>query len=602
MDNSISEQYVINILVKHTGYDKSTLALDSELEAQLGIDSITLHGVLTEIDKTLNSKLISNIHNCVVVSDIIDGVLPFSDKIPQLSTVNSSRNTQSTVTENNVTENASQDSTNSWYQKIAQAFDLSLSGDQYLASRLTAHECDQIKSYAVKLAKGKSTISIDDCQSLDDITAFMKIVVGEPKPITENIEQLTMKDFHEYRSPDLFAKAHRFNDFYQAKTTDGSYWYGMPMLSRSNGRVLIYDEIRQEKREFIMMASNNYLGLANHPKVLEAIETTVRKYGATHTGSRIIGGTNHLHKELEQRLADFKGTEDAIVFPSGYSANVGTISALVRKYDAIIVDKLNHMSIMDGAKLSGGAVKIYRHNDMGHLETVLSDHCKDIEGKLIVIDGVFSMHGNLCDLPNIVRLAKQYNAKVMVDDAHATGVLGETGSGTAEHFGLKGQIDLELGTFSKALSGVGGFVCGCSEVIQYLRFFANAYVFAATIPAHVAAGLIASLEVMQSEPERLQQLWKNINYFKAELNRLGFDTEHSESAVIPIVIKDQKLTLAFGKKVREAGVYCQTVVYPGVSNGDERLRISISSEHSDVDLNQALDVFATAGRDLGIIH
>ncbi|MDE1461511.1 aminotransferase class I/II-fold pyridoxal phosphate-dependent enzyme [Spartinivicinus poritis] len=601
MQDLICEKYVVNTISLHTGYEKSVLELNAELEAKLGIDSITLHGILTEIDKTLGSNSISNIHNCVVISDIIDNIENFSDKIPKQFSTDIDDN-ESKVSKAIAFDNKSNN--NDWSKIFKDRFNLTLNNDDNLCNKLAPELYDELLAYVKNIVKGNSVISINDCNSLSDIATFIELVVGKPdqSALALDTSNLTMKDFHEYKNPDLFAKAYRFRDFYHSRTADGSYWYGMPMLSRSTGRAVIYDEVRKEKRQFIMMASNNYLGLANHPKVIEAITSAVKKYGATHTGSRIIGGTNHLHKELEQRLASFKGTDDAIVFPSGYSANVGTISALVRKYDAIIVDKFNHMSIMDGAKLSGGAVKIYRHNDMAHLETVLRDHCNDVEGKLIVIDGVFSMHGDVCDLPSIVRLAKQYNAKVMVDDAHSTGVLGKTGSGTAEHFGLKGQVDLELGTFSKTLSGVGGFVCGRSEVIEYLRFFANAYVFAATIPAHVAAGLIASLDVMQTEPERLQQLWNNVNYFKTELIKLGFDTEHSESAVIPIVIKDHKLALEFGKKVRDKGVYCQTVVYPGVSVGDERLRISISSEHSDVDLNQALDVFTTAGRSLGIIN
>jgi 4-hydroxy-2,2'-bipyrrole-5-methanol synthase len=411
----------------------------------------------------------------------------------------------------------------------------------------------------------------------------------------------SMKDFAEERDADLFAKVRSFGAYHRGREAEQLHWYGMPLQSRCENCAVIHDELTGRTREFLMFASNNYLGLANHPKVVDAVCDATRVYGATNTGCRLIGGTNVLHKELERRLAAFKQRPAAIVFPGGYSANVGVISALVKSYDAAVVDKLNHMSIVDGCRLSGGQRRIYRHNDMDDLERVLKRCADQAQGRLIVTDGVFSMHGDVCDLPGIVRLAEQYGARVLVDDAHATGVLGATGSGTAEHFGLKGRVDLELGTMSKTLAGMGGFVVGDEDVIEYLRFYANSYVFAATIPAGVAAGLIAAIDVIETEPERLSRLWSNIRTLRRNLVEAGFDLENSDSAILPVVIGDERKTMEMGRAVRSRGLFCQTVVYPGVPVGDARLRISITSEHTPEDLDEATNIFIDAGRETGVL-
>lgn len=443
--------------------------------------------------------------------------------------------------------------------------------------------------------------------TIRELVAAVEAAVGErPEPqeaqaAADEWDSRSMKDFLEIRDSDLFAKARAFGAYRRRREQDRLYWYGMPMRSRSANRMRIYDEAEGRERDFLMFASNNYLGLAGHPKVVDAICDATRTYGATHTGSRIIGGTNELHKELERRLAAFKKRPACAVFPGGYSANLGVISGLVRADDALIIDKLNHMSIVDGCKLSGGVRKIFQHNDMADLERVLK-HCEGRTlGKLIVVDGVFSMHGDICNLPDIVALARTYGARVLVDDAHATGVLGATGTGTAEHFGLKGQVDLELGTMSKTLAGMGGFVVGDEEVIEYLRFYANSYVFAANIPPGVAAGLIASLEVMESEPERLTRLWENIRTLRDLLTGAGFDLEHTESAILPIVVGDDRRAMEMGRAVRRRGLFCQTVVFPGVSLGDARLRVSVTSEHTPEDLREAAGIFIEAGRETGVI-
>ncbi|URM95417.1 aminotransferase class I/II-fold pyridoxal phosphate-dependent enzyme [Actinomadura madurae] len=433
-----------------------------------------------------------------------------------------------------------------------------------------------------------------------------ELAVGELDPVrpapSTAWDDRSMRDFMDDRDPDLFAKARGFASYLGGREAEHLYWYGMPLRSRCANRARIHDELTGRTREFLMFASNNYLGLANHPRVIDAVCEATRTYGATNTGCRIIGGTNHLHKELERRLAAFKRRPACIVYPGGYSANLGAASALVKSHDALIVDKLNHMSIVDGCKLSGGVRKIYGHNDMRALERVL-ERCRDQVrgGKLIVTDGVFSMHGDVCDLPEIVRLARRYGARVMVDDAHSTGVLGERGSGTAEHFGLKGEVDLELGTMSKTLAGMGGFVVGDEEVIEYLRFYSNSYVFAATIPAGVAAGLIAAIDVMEEEPERLTALWANIRRLRTDLAGAGFDLENTQSAILPIVVGDERRAMEMGRAVRARGLFCQTVVFPGVPLGDARLRVSVTSEHTPEDLALAAQIFVDAARETGVL-
>ncbi|MFI6053201.1 aminotransferase class I/II-fold pyridoxal phosphate-dependent enzyme [Streptomyces violascens] len=520
---------VLDIVTAHTLYDESYLTPDSDMEGDLGIDSVILESILADVRERFG-----------LLAELPQGLITIRDLVT-----------------------------------------------------------------AVAVATGEDLPdSLDGESPRADPEPLRRVLPSPPEPPVEadaDWDARSMKDFMEQRDPDLFAKARSFSTYFRRRNEEQLYWYGMPMRSRSGSRVLIHDEQTGREREFLMFASNNYLGLANHPEVVDAVCEATRAYGATHTGSRIIGGTNHLHQELERRLAAFKGRPACIVYPGGYAANLGAISGLVRGHDALVVDKLNHMSIVDGGKLSGAARKIYRHNDMADLERVLERCADEVQGKLIVTDGVFSMHGDICDLPEIVKLAKEYGARVMVDDAHATGVLGARGTGTAEHFGLKGEVDLELGTMSKALAGMGGFVVGDEEVVDYLRFYSNSYVFAANIPAGVAAGLIASIDVMESEPHRLEQLWSNIRTLRGALTAAGFDLENTESAILPIVIGDERRAMEMGRAVRARGLFCQTVVFPGVPLGDARLRISVTSEHTPEDLAEAAGIFVEAARETGVL-
>lgn len=544
---------VVEMTMRHTLYQRHQLDLDAEFEGELGIDSVVLSSIVADVFQQLGlgGGMPTSI-TAPTLRALVDELRPYHRPAPARPARDADREREARETrEREARERQDR--------------------------RRREREREEERRRDAEAARRRPARGGD---AWDD---------------------RSMKDFMEQRDPDLFAKARGFAAYRADRERDQLYWYGMPLHSRCENRAIIYDELTGRKREFLMFASNNYLGLANHPKVIEAICDATTTYGATNTGCRIIGGTNHLHKELERRLAAFKQRPACIVFPGGYSANLGCISGLVKSYDAVIADKLNHMSIVDGARLSGAVRKIYRHNDMADLERVL-DRCGDqVMGKLIVTDGVFSMHGDICDLPEINRLAKEYGARVLVDDAHATGVLGARGTGTAEHFDLKGEVDLELGTMSKTLAGMGGFVVGEEEVIEYLRFYANSYVFAATIPAGLAAGLIASIDVIEAEPERVRKLWSNIRFLRSQLRDAGFDLENTESAILPIVIGDERKTMEMGRAVRARGLFCQTVVFPGVPLGDARLRVSVTSEHTIEDLEEAAGIFVDAARETGVL-
>lgn len=408
-----------------------------------------------------------------------------------------------------------------------------------------------------------------------------------------------MKDFGPDGSKDLFHKTARFAEHRRTMEEQRLYWYGMASMGRLSGRGIYHDSQTGLDREFLLFSSNNYLGLAGDCRVVAAIADAAGTYGATNTGCRLISGTTSLHLELERRLANFKGRESCILFPGGYAANLGVISALVGPNDRVITDKLSHMSMIDGAKLSGSRRQSFRHNDVASLERHLCATQGLEGGTLVAVDGVFSMHGDICPLPQLLEVTRAHGVRLLVDDAHATGVLGRTGAGTAEHFGLSAGPDLEVGTMSKALAGIGGFVVGDGDVIEYLRYYADSYVFAATIPAPVVAGLIASLEILIAEPERIERLWRNIHRLRQRLLSDGFDLENSASAILPVVVGGERMTLALGSEVRRRGLFCQTVVYPGVPLGQGRLRISVTSDHQDEDLDAAADIIRDAAEAVG---
>jgi 8-amino-7-oxononanoate synthase len=350
----------------------------------------------------------------------------------------------------------------------------------------------------------------------------------------------------------------------------------------------------------IMLGSNNYLGLTNHPEIKKAAAEALAAYGTGTAGSRFLNGTLEIHVELEERLARFMRREAALTFSTGFQVNLGVISSLVDRRDVVILDNLDHACILDGARLSFGRVLKYQHNDMGSLEERLRGIEPD-RGKLIVVDGVFSMEGDIADLVRIVELKKKYGARLMVDDAHGVGVMGESGRGTAEHLGVEDETDLVMGTFSKSLATVGGFVAGDRPIIEWVKHHARSLIFSAAPPPASVASVIKAIEIIEREPERRQQLWDNTRYMKHEFTTLGFDTGESASPVIPLVVGDDMTAFRMTIRLQEEGVFANPVVSPAVPPGRAMIRTSYMATHTREHLDRALEAFAKVGRELEVI-
>jgi glycine C-acetyltransferase len=353
--------------------------------------------------------------------------------------------------------------------------------------------------------------------------------------------------------------------------------------------------VRMNGKEVVNLASNNYLGLANHPKVREAAEKAIEEWGVGAGAVRWIGGTMAIHDELERRLASFKHTEAVLVFTSGFTANSGTIPAVVTDKDVIISDELNHASIIDGVRLSSARYKksegfVYPHKDMEGLEKILQN-TQSFEKRMIITDGVFSMDGDIAPLPDIVKLAEQYDAFVMIDDAHASGVLGKNGAGTTSHFNLYGRVDIQLGTLSKALGVVGGYIAGSALLKDWLINRGRPYLFSTAHPPMVAAALIAALDVMENDPGPMQRLWENTRWWKKALAEAGFDTMGSETPITPVYVGSEQAAQDMEKALWDEGVYALSIVYPTVARGKARIRTMPSASHTQEDLEFALKAF-----------
>jgi len=355
-----------------------------------------------------------------------------------------------------------------------------------------------------------------------------------------------------------------------------------------------------EGKECILLSSNNYLGLTEHPEVKEAAKKAVERWGSGAGGSRLTTGNYALHEELEQEIAQFKKSAGAILFGSGYAANLGVIQALVGRGDAIISDELNHASIIDGARLSRAEVKVYRHRDTGYLEEILAKS-RDNRRRLIVTDGVFSMDGDLAPLPEMVALAERYSAMLMVDDAHGTGVFGRRGAGTVEHYGLEGKIQVHMGTLSKALGSVGAYVAGTPELINYLKNKARSFIFSTALPPTAVGAALAALKIVQREPEIRQKLWRNARYLRAKLIELGYNVPTYKSPIIPILIGDDEKTMRLALALQDGGVFAPGIRPPTIPPGTSRIRVTVMAAHTLEDLDQALLVFNRAGKQLNII-
>jgi 8-amino-7-oxononanoate synthase len=360
------------------------------------------------------------------------------------------------------------------------------------------------------------------------------------------------------------------------------------------------NKVKVDSKEMIMVGSNNYLGLLDHPKVKKAAKEAIDRYGVSTCGSRFLNGTLDIHVELEEKLASFMEKEAALTFSTGFQTNQGIISTLVGRGDTVLTDRMVHASIVDSCRLSYGDIYKFKHNDMADLERQLSSIEKDT-GKMIVVDGVFSMEGDLADLPGIVELAKKYNAKIMVDDAHGIGVMGKNGRGTAEHFGVESEIDIVMGTFSKSFASLGGMVAGEKKVISYIKHFARSLIFSASITPASVATVLATLEIIQDEPERRERLWEITHKMKSGLQSLGYDTGATQTPIIPVYIRNDELAFMLWKLLRESGVFTNPVIYPAVPKGEALIRTSYSATHSDEELDTVLESFKRCGKRLGII-
>jgi len=358
--------------------------------------------------------------------------------------------------------------------------------------------------------------------------------------------------------------------------------------------------VKVDGHDMIMVGSNNYLGLINHPRVLKAAKEAIDKYGVATCGSRFLNGTLDIHVELEERLARFMKKEAALAFSTGFQTNLGIVSTLVGRGDAVITDRMVHASIIDACRLSYGKIYKYNHNDMSDLERIL-DSVNNETAKLIVIDGVFSMEGDLANLPEIVKIAKKYDARVMVDDAHGIGVMGKNGRGTAEHFGVEDDVDLVMGTFSKSFASLGGFVAGEKKVISYIKHFARSLIFSASITPASVATVLATLDIIEKEPERRERLWEITKKMRSGFESMGYNTGYTETPIIPVLVGDDEKTFMLWKLLREDGVFTNPVIYPAVPQGQALIRTSYSATHTDEELNTVLNSFEKCGKMLGIL-
>ena len=376
---------------------------------------------------------------------------------------------------------------------------------------------------------------------------------------------------------------------------DGVY-RKLPVLEGANDAEIILDG-----KKVINLSSNNYLGFANHPRLKKGAIEAVEKYGAGAGAVRTIVGNMSIHEELEELLAEFKREEAVFIYQSGFNCNAGTIQAITDKRDLILSDELNHASIIDGTRLSRADKKIFRHSDIDHLEEILKAERANYNNVLIITDGVFSMDGDIARLPEIVELAEKYEAMTYVDDAHGSGVLGESGRGTVDHFGLHGRVDFSIGTLSKAIGVVGGYVAGSNTMYEWLNHRARPVLFSTTLPPAAAGAIIEAIKMLMETTEYTDRLWDNAKYFKEKLGTLGFDTGHSETPITPVIIGDEAKTMEFSRKLLEKGVFVSGIVFPTVPKGTGRVRCMVTAAHTKEQLDKAVEIFEQVGKEMNIL-
>lgn len=430
--------------------------------------------------------------------------------------------------------------------------------------------------------------------------------VDEPgQPIRDR--DRTIRDFYRSDGPDLLAKCRAFHGYIRDLEAEGTYQslYRVTLTSALDHRITVVDPLGGREVQMLCFDSNSYLGLHLHPRVVGAVKRALDVVGVGTPSAQLLCGTNRYLRELEDTVARFHGRERAMIFPSGYSANVGALTALLRKPDLVAVDRFSHASIRDGVRAASARHRlVYAHKDLAQLEHLLADPTGHVRGgKLIATDGVFSMHGGLAPLPGLRELATRHGATLLVDEAHATGVTGPTGRGTEEHFGLPGAADVLVGTFSKAAGAVGGYVCGSPELIGYLRAFANSGVFSATLPAPTCAGLTEAFRLMVDEPEHRERLWANVRTLAPALREAGLSVPYpTESPIITVFVGATRLLHRFSRDLFAHGVKCGNVSYPAVPAGEAVVRLAVNARHTTADLTQAIELFTALGRKYDILH
>ena len=389
-----------------------------------------------------------------------------------------------------------------------------------------------------------------------------------------------------------------FRDWYQEAIPNGYYLYSEPLQTAPTTRVRVKNRKTGEIQELLNLASYNYLGISYRPEVKKATIAAVEKYGLGASGSPILSGTMDIHLQLAEAMARFKAKEAAILFPTGYSANVGFIASLMRAGDNVVVDQYAHASIVDGAILAKSKTVFFRHNNPMDLERKL---LKCTGKKLVIVEGVYSMDGDVCQLPEIVEVCKRHGARILIDEAHSTFLFGPNGRGVAEHFGLDNEVDFHLGTFSKSLGGQGGFVCGSKDLIDYVNAFGRSRFFSCNLAPPIAAGLLAGVEIVENEPQLRAKLWSNVAYLRRRFAEEGIDIGKSTSQVMPVLVNNDAKVFAVAEKIQNRGLYLQPVTYPAVPKHKSRLRISVSAAHTEADLEFAVGVIGGVLREEGII-
>ncbi|WP_085537516.1 aminotransferase class I/II-fold pyridoxal phosphate-dependent enzyme [Massilibacteroides vaginae] len=408
-----------------------------------------------------------------------------------------------------------------------------------------------------------------------------------------NSDDYSLADFAAYDGDALFDVKEPFWNFMQDAIAKKFMLYGNPISTAPRSEFQVYDRYLDRDRDFLNFCSYNYLGYSCHPDVIKAVQDTIGKYGTGAVSAPLLSGYYDLSKQLEEAIAKFKGKEAAVIFPTGYGANLGVLSCLLKPGDIAVMDILSHASIYDGARLSGAEIKVFSHNNVEHLEIVLKN-LKNPRKAVVCIEGIYSMDGDLVKLPEIVAVCKKYGARILLDEAHATLIFGERGRGVAEHFGLEDQIDLTIGTFSKSFGAIGGFVTGDMKLMTYIRMFARAYVFSCAMAPHTAAGILKVLDLFEQDKSYREKLWENTHYMLKALKDVGLDTGETESQVIPVIVGPDKKLREISKHIHAKGLYTGVVTYPAVSNKRTRLRLSMSSNHTKEQMDTCVTILKEA--------